>query len=577
MQNEGAVMRSRTSFYLLVALTLVLGATGFSASSYAAQPANLSGLVIDAHGIPQAGAVVQLISNATTIATAFTDDRGRYSIHAVIPGSYQLRATAAFFLPTAKQNVRLLAGAQAVINLTMNTMAEASSWLPAQRRRADEPADDWKWTLRSVANRPLLRVLDDAEASTVSSSAERNRRAQISATVAVTSGDGGFGQGGMHHLLLLDRSLLNGDGTVMRADVSGSRSPYPVAPSAELVLGYEHRDSVGNATRLVTSVQSHPELTNGTTTGAQIMRIASTHQFKLGDSVLVDAGSLLKAERIALTRMTAEPFLRVAFRPGVGTLIEYRFASGQELQSSDDLDQLKPALRLATDTTGKPLSTKGTHNELSFSKKLGTRVVQVSAYTDHRNNVILQGGGDLDARDITQGSLLSDPTTNRFSLGYADVHGRGLSVSMEQPLTPALSMWFGYDLGTALMANSGDPMPLADALRALKTRTSYAATGALRGKIARTGTNLRAEYRWQPEQSLTQVNAFNVGDRGAYLGIYVRQRLWRGRLIPDGIDAVIEATNLLEQGYQPVLAADGRLMFLAQTPRSFQGGLAFTF
>lgn len=572
-------MRSRTSFYLLVALTMMLSAPGFSASCFALpQSAALSGIVKDAHGVPQAGAVVQLLTSATTIATAFTDERGRYAIHAVLPGSYQLRATAAFFLPTAKQNVRLLAGAQAVVNLTMNTMAEASSWLPTQRRRADEPADDWKWTLRSVANRPLLRVLEDDEQATVSSSAERNHRARTSATVAVTSGDGGLGQGGMHQVLLLDRTLLSGDGTVLRADVSGSRSPYPVAPSAELVLGYEHRAGLGDSTRLVTSIQSHPELTNGTVAGAQVMRVASTHQFKLGDTLLIDAGSLLKAEHVALTRMTVEPYVRIAVRPGVDTLIEYRFASGQELQSSDDLDQLKPNLRLATDASGKPLSTKGSHNELAISKKMGSRMVQVAAYTDHRNNVVMEGGGDLDAKALmAEPGLLADPTTNRFAVGYANVNGHGLSVSLEQELTPALSLWLGYDLGTALMASAGAPASLTDTLHQLKARNTYAATGAIRGKVVRTGTSLRAEYRWQPEGTLTQVNAFNSGDQRAYLGIYVRQRVWHGRLIPDGIDAVLEATNLLEQGYQPVVASDGKLMFLAQTPRSFQAGLAFTF
>ena len=33
----------------------------------------------------------------------------------------------------------------------------ARVWLPIERRHADEPDDDWKWTLRSTANRPLLR------------------------------------------------------------------------------------------------------------------------------------------------------------------------------------------------------------------------------------------------------------------------------------------------------------------------------------------------------------------------------------------------------------------------------------
>jgi hypothetical protein len=36
-------------------------------------------------------------------------------------------------------------------------------------------------------------------------------------------------------------------------------------------------------------------------------------------------------------------------------------------------------------------------------------------------------------------------------------------------------------------------------------------------------------------------------------------------------------TNLLAQGYQPFLSADGHTLFLAQSPRTIQAGLSFTF
>jgi hypothetical protein len=88
---------------------------------------------------------------------------------------------------------------------------------------------------------------------------------------------------------------------------------------------------------------------------------------------------------------------------------------------------------------------------------------------------------------------------------------------------------------------------------------------------------MKAEYRWQPSRTLTQVNSFNASADEGYMGVYVRQRLWCGRILPQGIDAVVEATNLLEQGYQPVLAPDGHTLFLAQLPRAVQGGLAFNF
>jgi hypothetical protein len=38
-----------------------------------------------------------------------------------------------------------------------NLSSVVRAWLPIERRSADEPDDDWKWTLRSTANRPLLR------------------------------------------------------------------------------------------------------------------------------------------------------------------------------------------------------------------------------------------------------------------------------------------------------------------------------------------------------------------------------------------------------------------------------------
>ena len=71
--------------------------------------------------------------------------------------------------------------------------------------------------------------------------------------------------------------------------------------------------------------------------------------------------------------------------------------------------------------------------------------------------------------------------------------------------------------------------------------------------------------------------AYNASPEEAYLSFYLRQRLWCGRLLPQGLDAVVEATNLLEQGYQPVLAPDGHTLFLAQVPQAIQGGLAFNF
>jgi hypothetical protein len=308
--------------------------------------------------------------------------------------------------------------------------------------------------------------------------------------------------------------------------------------------------------------------------------MASTQQLALGDAVLIDAGTLMEAERLEQTRIQALPYARVIVRPTDNVMVEYRFAAGREIQSTDDLDRLKPSLTVIADGHGRPLGTKGSHHEVAVSRKLGQTVVSASAFADRVSYVSIGGSGQLSRADLQQTSIVEDPTTGTFQTAAAGFGGRGISASAMRPLTPALSMWAEYDLGTALSGSGfvGQPVPTVTALtQGLKPVLASAGSVSVRGKILHTGTSLKAEYRWQPLRTLTQVNAYNATPEEAYMSFYLRQRLWCGRFLPQGVDAVVEATNLLEQGYQPVLAPDGHTLFLAQVPRGVQGGLAFNF
>lgn len=558
-------------------LTMTFGITGqcFAASNGGL----LRGVVRDVNGTPQMGAVVELLSaDLSVIATAFTDDHGRYLLRTILPGRYQVRASAAFLLPVTRKNLNMQAGAQMVVNLTMSTLFEAESWLPAQKRPADEPVDDWKWALRSTASRPLLRLVDPQDPSMqISSSATEQHKASQQARLSVTSGDGAFGQGGVHQVMLLNRTLEDGDSAILRVDMGDTPAGFPVKPSAEVSAGYERRSLMGGNTRLVTSYQSHPELTYGAGTGLQVMRLASTQQINLGDAVMIDAGTLMQAERLAATRFVAEPFVRVMVRPSGDLMVEYRFASGRTLQSSDDLDHIKPPADVLTDASGRPLSAKGSHQEISVSRKLGTRTVAFAVYSDNFSSGAIAGSGFLDQNSLQGVPMVADPTTGTFRVASNGYWGRGLSGSVVQPLTSSLAVWGEYDLGTALWSGAGPAPAIGAVSTAVGAHTAQAGSVAIRGKILHTGTSLKAEYRWQPLKTLTQVNSYNAAPDEAYLGFYVRQRLWCGRILPEGIDAVVEATNLLEQGYQPVLAPDGHTLFLAQLPRAIQGGLAFNF
>jgi hypothetical protein len=111
----------------------------------------------------------------------------------------------------------------------------------------------------------------------------------------------------------------------------------------------------------------------------------------------------------------------------------------------------------------------------------------------------------------------------------------------------------------------------------LKTRSTQSATIALKGRVIHSGTQVRASYRYQPEMTVTAVNPFAAFSDQAYLSFLVRQPIRCGKVLPDGLEATVDITNLLEQGYRPVLSRDGHMLFLAQSPRMIQAGLAFNF
>jgi hypothetical protein len=301
---------------MLMAFLLWPAGYGFAAPrTDLSSAAAISGVVRDVHGTPQMGTMVELLRADSTIAIAFSDAHGRYILPTIAPGRYELRASAAFFLPVLQNNVRLKGGVQTIVNLTMNAVFEADNWLPAQRRRADEPVDDWKWALRSTADRPLLRLIDPEDGTEVSSSSstgmERAKSTSSEGRITVTNGDGEFGDGGLHQALLLNRSLGDGDGAVFRADVGNPSSLD--APGASIVVsaGFEHRTLLGGSSRMVASAQSHPELTNGSQPGFgpgfEVLQMASTQQLALGDAVLIDAGTLMEAERLESTRIQTLP------------------------------------------------------------------------------------------------------------------------------------------------------------------------------------------------------------------------------------------------------------------------------
>jgi len=567
----------------IVLLMLVLATA--TVSEAVGQNATVSGVVRDTQGVVQMGALVQVVaSDSSMVRAAFTDLHGRYLITHLLPGKYNVEASAALFVPATRGNLELRSGARNIVNLTLNTLFEPSVWLPAERRRADEPDDDWKWTLRSAANRPLLRLVEDGNSMEVSSSVTESRKPVERIRGAVTAGDGGFGSNGVNNVITLNRVLDDGSNMILRADYGTTGRPYTAGPSMELASGYERELGFAGAARTVVTYQSHPEMVgSGGVSGLNVMQAASAQRMKLGDTVDLEVGSAVFVVRTSRYATAARPFLKIAVHPNSTWTVGYRMATSQNLQSFDGLDDVQQELPVAIMSHGKLQTERGLHQEFSVSRKAGRGEIQIAYYLDSLDHVVVAGGGSLSASDVEAmnesptGGILADSTTGDFRALGGSYKTNGVDVTLTEPLTPSMWMALAYSTGEALTAKDGSPLTLPTLASDLTPQMAQSATLALKGRVIRSGTSLRVAYRWEPERLVTAVNPYAPFGDQAYLSCYLRQAIRLGNLLPPGLEATVDVTNLLAEGYRPILSADGHTLFLAQAPRTLQGGLAFTF
>jgi hypothetical protein len=94
-----------------------------------------------------------------------------------------------------------------MVNVTLTTLVRGH---PVGSAAGPVDDDDWKWTLRSVANRPILRVLEDGT-TVVAQSGESAADHNLKGTVTFLAGSPGQGFGSpsdMTASFAVERSLL---------------------------------------------------------------------------------------------------------------------------------------------------------------------------------------------------------------------------------------------------------------------------------------------------------------------------------------------------------------------------------
>jgi len=536
------------------------------------QPGAISGYVRTNSGTPQMGAVVQILGSADRSLTVFTDAAGFYTATGLLPGLYSLQVTAPSFLPALREKVGLRPGARLKVNVTLSTLLGVMQLGPA-RPLADE--DDWKWTLRSVANRPILRVFDDPAANRLDLPAEKQTH-ELKGTVSFLAGSaaGGYGTGSdMSTGFTLERSIFT-DGHL---SVSGDVGYGSSLPAGVLRTTYSHRLADGSAPTLGLTVRrfsaSDPNLHNA---ALQALALSAGDDFTVADVLELKFGSELQTVQFLGHATAFRPYGSADLHLSPNTVLEYDYATSRPDMRTEkgfdsspaDLSESNPRISLIGYS---PKMESAHHHEVSLSRRVGKNNIQVAAYSDRVGDPALLGTGVTTAAG---GFLLPDVSSGTFTYAGKTLNADGLRFVLQRKFSDDLAATLDYAFGGVVDLTKPD-VSLQQAQQFLTSQRRHAVAVKLSGTAPRTHTRWIASYRWVNGPALTPVDMFNAspGQSEPFLNIFLRQPIpSRGHM-----EAIIDVRNLLAQGYVPVLGQDGQTVYLVQSARSVRGGVSFSF
>jgi len=232
---------------------------------------------------------------------------------------------------------------------------------------------------------------------------------------------------------------------------------------------------------------------------------------------------------------------------------------------------------VAAFSNGRLTTESGMHQEIAVTRQAGRGSVRLAVYHDAMETPAISGTGAENAQQLVGASTVVDTATGSFRMLGPGYSASGIDLAIAEPIGPSLWGSLEYANGAGLGVSSSDDRSLASASVGLHAVSASSATASLESSISGTRTKARASYRWQPHGVITPVNAYGAGADQAYLSFFVRQAISLGGVLPQGLEATVDVTNLLAQGYHPFLSADGRTLYLAQAPRTIRAGLAFSF
>lgn len=547
----------------------------------AATAGSISGIVKDAGGAPQMGALVEIFSaGALQPIVAFTSQAGAYQALNLVPGNYRLKVSAASYLPSLIENVVVRSGSRAVINVTLNTLAEAVRFLPP-RQISPQDSDDWKWTLRSAANRPILRFDEDhGFVLAKSASGDSHDFRPLTGSVAFVAGAqaDGFGSAPDYGTSFdVQQSLFSADTISVDGRVGNGNGQ----PAGVIRTSYKHQFANGDTpTFAVTLRRTAP---SGSAITNTLNSVAFTFSNTTNVAGLLDLSYGSEVQDVEFIRHISgiRPFASAGVHIGKKTIVEYRYATAEPtspfdraLGKGDDTEISTPRISVVNLA---PALERDRHQEIAVSHKEGNTKFQAAFFFDRVSNLALTGSGDVSS---IPSDVIPDFTSDTFTFNGGDLDTHGFRLVAEHTFSREITALLDYAYGGAVAAPEMSSVASWTDLREnLHVEDSHSVTAKLSGLVPETGAHWSASYKFVSSNVVTPVDMFNAspGQADPYLSIVIRQPIPGGSFMSGHMEALVDVRNLLAQGYRPFLSPDGRTLYLVQSARALRGGLAFTF
>ena len=559
----------------------------------------IGGVVTNPLGAPQMGATVLLYNHQDRVCDkVLTDEKGEFRFLGLFPDLYSVRVSLAAFIPAVRKDILVQPGMLARLTVNLNNLFSSIQIAYPRTESSTLMTDDWKWVLRGASStRPVLRFLGDLQGKDPAASSHSPVFSDTRGLVQLSAGDGTQASGtssqaDMGTAFALATSLFGNNQLQLSGNLGyGAQTGVPVAAFRTAYSRGGEGEPEFSVTMRQLFLPGHSA--SGTDAVLPVLRSVSASmddRTELSDDLAIQYGFTMDSVSFGDRLTYFSPYARLSYSLSPQEELSFAYTTGNarpdlapgasensDLQRDINSIGLFPRLSLLN---SHPKIQRGTEFEMAYSRNIGSRTVELSAYREVVNNTALsvaglsnlEGSGDFLPDLFTGNAILNagDYTSTGFTAGVTQKLGENVSATVMYGTTPGLSV-------QDEPIETGSPDELRSRIRASRRE---GITARIAMNAPKTGTHLIASYQWLADSNwVTLGNIYSTQSLRPMpgLNLYIRQPLPRIPVLPWRVEATVDLRNLLAEGYLPLDAANGQRLLLFQTPRSFRGGFSFVF